>query len=83
MHKVILAAEAERNFRKLPRGDQEKVLKKLTALENSPYLGKKLMGELSGFYSLRTWPYRIIYQIFKKQLIIVILKIAHRQGVYK
>ena len=48
-----------------------------------PFQGKKLKGELRGQYSIRVWPYRIIYQIYKKELIITIIDVGHRQGVYR
>jgi mRNA interferase RelE/StbE len=47
-----------------------------------PFSGKKLEGELKNCYSSRAWPYRIIYEIRKKELVIVVIKIGHRQGVY-
>ena len=50
-------------------------------LANNPYIGKKLKGELTGQYTLRIWPYRILYQIHKD--VIVIKSIKHRQGAYK
>ena len=54
----------------------------LIELAQNPDLGKKLEGELRDFYSLRVWPYRIIYQIIKNELIVFVVQIKHRQGVY-
>lgn len=34
-------------------------------------------------WSLRVWPYRIIYQIKNKELVILIIKVGHRQGIYR
>jgi len=42
-----------------------------------------LEGEYRGQWSLRVWPYRIIYRVEKRKLIVLILEIAHRQGAYK
>ncbi|MBP9850444.1 MAG: type II toxin-antitoxin system RelE/ParE family toxin, partial [Candidatus Peribacteraceae bacterium] len=36
-----------------------------------------------GKYTLRVWPYRIIYKFEKQQLTVYVLEIGHRQGVYK
>ena len=55
---------------------------KFLELAQNPDLGKKLEGELRDFYSLRVWPYRIIYQIIKNELIVFVVQIKHRQGVY-
>lgn len=80
---VSLSKDAQRQFKKLPKADQLKISKKLSALQINPGLGKKLSGELLGIRSLRVWPYRILYEINIKQKRIEVHKIAHRQGVYK
>lgn len=80
---VILSRDVLKQYKSLPKADQAKIHKKLIALEQNPYEGKKLAGELEGIRSLRAWPYRILYEINEKRKIIAVHKIAHRQGVYK
>lgn len=80
--RVILSKEAQKNYDRLPKSSQTKIKKKLTVLQQNPLLGKKLGGELEGDRSLRAWPYRIIYSIDKKQDLISVSNILHRQGVY-
>ncbi len=46
-------------------------------------MGVKLKGELLGQYKIKIPPYRIIYKIYHTHLIILILKVKHRQGAYK
>lgn len=81
MAEVRLTKNAEKDFSKLPKSAQKKVIKKLKALETSPRLGKPLVGDLKGYWSARAWPYRIIYQIH--QQLIVVHTIAHRKEVYR
>ena len=78
---VILTKKALKNLNKLPAKDQNRIKRKLLRLENNPYLEKKLGGELEELYSIRIWPYRAIYWIEKREVWVV--KIQHRQGVYK
>lgn len=80
--KITLSKTAQKELSKIPRNNQEKVAKKIDLLEKFPYLGKKLSGELKDKYSLRAWPYRIIYEVDKKLGAVNILRIVHRQGVY-
>lgn len=80
---IILSHDAGKQYKRLPKSEQAKIHKKLTALQNNPNEGKKLSGELDGVYSLRAWPYRILYEINERKKRIEIHKIAHRQGVYK
>lgn len=46
-------------------------------------MGEKLKGDLAGYYKLKFPPYRIIYKIYHNQLMIFIVKVAHRQNAYK
>ena len=81
--RVALSKDAQKQFKKLPQSEQAKVVKKLKGLEQNPLAGKKLEGEFKEIYSLRVWPYRILYGINTKELRIEVHKILHRQGAYK
>ena len=80
--RIIITPEAERHYLKLPKIEQKKVKKKISQLETNQTAGKKLVGKFSELYSLRAWPYRIIYYINPSHNSIYIITIAHRQGVY-
>lgn len=43
---------------------------------------KKLKGEWQGFYRLRLRNYRVIYEKINEQLVIHIVRVAHRKEVY-
>ncbi len=83
MIQVVITSEASKQYKHLPAKEQKKIKKKLLLLEQSPLAGKKLSGELSGYRSLRVWPYRIIYTIDESSLNLTIKSIIHRQGAYK
>lgn len=70
-----------KQFKKFPKMEVKKIIRKLELLLTEPLTGKQLKGELDGLISLRAWPYRIIYEV--KPNSVVIYSIAHRQGVYK
>ena len=80
---VILSKNARRDYERLPKPQQVKVRKKLNFLEQNPYAGKKLAGELEGIRSLRAWPYRIFYEVNETEKRIAVHKIKYRQGAYK
>jgi len=50
---------------------------------DSPFIGKKLAGKLENEYSYRLGSYRIIYQILQKKLIVIVLDVGPRGGIYK
>lgn len=82
MSTIILSKTAEKEFAHLPKKEQKKIYKKILVLKNTPLSGKILLGELKGLFSLRSWPYRIIYELQKPDKVII-HHILHRQGAYK
>lgn len=80
---VLLTKKAEKALDNLSEGYRLKVIQVLREVKSDPFFGKKLLGKKKGQYSVRVWPYRIIYRVEKKQLIIIVIDIDHRQGVYK
>ncbi len=82
MYKVIFKNSAQKLFRKLDKFDQQRIVKKLKLLEQNPFLGKPLIGELVGAWTLRIGKYRVIYQIRHEKLIIFVLDVGHRKNVY-
>ena len=82
MTKVSLSNQAKKDSKKIPSKDKLKIRKKLKSLETNPYAGKKLGGELKGYYSLKIWPYRAVYLILKNKKVWIV-HITHRQRAYK
>lgn len=80
---IRFAPKAEKDLAKIKGRDRTKILLALRGLQENPSAGKKLKGELNSLYSARVWPYRIVYAIYKKELLILIVRIGHRQGVYE
>ncbi|MEX1112424.1 MAG: type II toxin-antitoxin system RelE/ParE family toxin [Candidatus Andersenbacteria bacterium] len=52
----------------------------LESLQQDPQRGKHLGGRLKQHRSIRVWPYRILYKLEKKRLIVYVIRISHRQG---
>jgi len=83
MYQVILKKDAVKHLKKLDRRLKPKIFYLLLQLRTNPYLGKPLLGFLQGYYSLRIWPYRILYTINKRELLVIIIDIDHRQNIYQ
>lgn len=81
--RIIITPKALTHCKRLPKKELLKIQQRLALLETNPYLGKKLEGRFTGTYSLRAWPYRILYIIKNKQKTIFVVSTLHRQGVYK
>lgn len=83
MTKVYFTPNTAKILNKLRNKKLEKrILGAKSKLETNPYEGKKLTGKLEGQYSLRIWPYRIVYFI-DQQKDVIITDIGHRKDIYK
>ena len=81
--KVLLEKKAKKDLDKINKSMQARIFIKIKKLSKYPHLGKQLLGKLKGLYSLRVWPYRVIYEIDKLNQVIIILAIGHRQKIYQ
>ena len=76
----------KRCLRELKNIDKSVVRRAFELIENviahDPYSGKELKGKYKGLFSYRFAEYRIVYEVKKKQLIVVVLRIRHRKHVY-
>lgn len=77
-----LEPRAEKQLERIPAREQRKILAALPVIRENPFIGKKLSGKLDGAYSWRVWPYRILYTVHKHELLVFVIDIGHRQGVY-
>lgn len=67
-------------------GSAKKIIKK--AIEEKLMIdplkfGHPLRRNLSSLFKLRVGNYRIIYQIHKQEVLVVVIKVGHRRDVYE
>ena len=80
---LLIQPKARKSLNKISEPYQSRIIATLDAILANPFFSKALSGDRKGEYSVRVWPYRIIYTIDKKILLIVIIDVDHRQGIYK
>jgi mRNA interferase RelE/StbE len=82
-YRVDISANAQRSMRKIPKKDQERLLAAMTKLGDDPRpRGTVKMEGEERSYRIRVGVYRVVYDIFDDVLIIEIVRVGHRQGVY-
>jgi mRNA interferase RelE/StbE len=79
----FIARKVDKNITKLPLHIQKKVMVAFSHIKENPVGGIKLHGELEMYYKYRLGDYRIVYSFDEKKSIVIVVKIEHRQGVYK
>ena len=81
MYTVIISKKADGQLRKLEKDIQERILSVLERVRTRPETHfQRLVG--SDTYKLRVGDYRIIADIDKGNLIVLVLEIGHRKNIY-
>lgn len=77
---------AVKELKKIDKKAQKRIidyLKKQVATQDNPRIfGKSLKGDKRGFWRYRVGDYRIICDLLDDTMIILVIKIGHRQSVY-
>ena len=81
-YKVVVPKSVQESLNGFQKRYRDQIYIALKALERSPLLGKKLWGQYEGYRSLRTGDYRVIYQVRATELLVLVIKVGNRQGVY-
>jgi mRNA interferase RelE/StbE len=83
---IRFTKSAAKEFTRLPRKIQDKITEALQLLSANPFSEllkvKKLKGA-DALYRLRLGDYRVVYEIRKNALVILVVKIGHRREVYR
>lgn len=79
----VVSKKVNKIAKKLPIRLHKKINTVFDILKNDPLAGDKLRGELADFRKYRIGDYRVVYQFDSKTETLTIIKIEHRQGVYR
>lgn len=83
MYKIFYTKEARDKIIKFDKKLKLRIKKAIEKIAQNPSLGKKLTQELSEMQSYRSGDYRIIYRIYHRKLLVLVLGIGHRKDVYR
>jgi len=85
VYEIEITAEGLRHLNKLPEKVRHAALESVFGpiAENPNRLGKPLVGELDGLWSAWRGDYRIIYEIFEDDQIVLIHRVQHRRDAYR
>lgn len=84
MHHLIVKPSAEKQFAKLPAQLRRRITDAFDGLRENPRPPGclKLKGE-DDLWRIRVGDYRIVYTIEDAELIVLVVRVAHRKDVYQ
>jgi mRNA interferase RelE/StbE len=82
-YKIAFKPSVKKDLRGITRHDVERILKSIEGLSEHPMPqnARSLTGQDA--FRLRVGRYRVIYAIDNEEVVILIIKIGHRGGVYR
>ncbi|MCD4759824.1 type II toxin-antitoxin system RelE/ParE family toxin [archaeon] len=82
MYEINYSQSAVKFLKKLPKQNQKHILAVIERARIRPEVHfERLVGQKT--YKLRAGDYRIIADLFKEKLCILIIRIGHRKNIYK
>jgi mRNA interferase RelE/StbE len=85
VYKIVFTTQAAKSLQKMPRDTANLVREKLGRIANDPYASIPNATNLQGRsgYRLRVGDWRVIYEINKTEVVIMVLKIGPRGEVFQ
>ena len=81
-YSIRIRNSARRELAQLPREARERVVAAIDALAEQPLAGSPLKGGLRGLRRQRVGDYRILYELLDDELVILVIRVAHRRKSY-
>jgi len=84
--KIELTEVAVKQLKKMGHSEAKRITqylrKRIEPLEDPRLLGKALKGELSNLWRYRVGDYRLICELKENELIVLVVRVGHRKGIY-
>ena len=83
LYSLKIKQSALKELQKINKQERIHIIAAIEQLAENPHIGKLLKGEFSGLRRIRSGNYRVIYEINEGEVLILVLRIAHRKQVYR
>lgn len=80
---IVFKRSVARDLHPIPQKDVARILACITSLANDPPPVGAIKLSAQERYRIRQGVYRILYEIEDERLVVVVVKVGHRHGVYR
>ena len=80
---IRIKETAAKELKRVAKPDRTRIVAAIDRLREAPHLGTPLKGDLRGLRRLRTGDYRVLYEVRDDELIVLVVRVAHRRGAYR
>ncbi len=82
-YSVRIKRSASQELKRIPQPARTRVVHAIDGLGGQPLTGSALKGGLRGLRRLRIGDYRIVYELLDDELVVLVVRVAHRRGAYR
>jgi len=83
-YSIQFTSRARRDLEGLDRAAQLRLRTHIDRLAANPIpAGAKKLHGGEPYYRIRVGDYRVVYQVYGKQLVVVVVKVGHRKEIYR
>lgn len=85
MYKLVFTKLALKSLQKLPKNEEKRIRTKLEQLAKDPYAANINMTKLQNRpgYRLRVGDWRVIYDVIDEEVVVLVLNVGSRGGIYR
>ena len=80
---IRIKESAAKELRRVAKPDRARIVAAIDRLSETPHLGTSLKGDLRGLRRIRVGDYRILYEVRDKELVVLVVRVAHRGDAYR
>lgn len=82
-YSLTIKASAVKEIQRLPSDDRRRVAVAIDGLREQPHQGTQLKGSHTGLRRIRVGRYRVIYEVQRAALVVLVLRVGHPRDVYR
>ena len=82
-YSIRIKRSAQGELAAIPEPTRTRLTDAIDGLAAQPQAGQSLKGALRGLRRLRVGDYRIVYELLDDELVILVIRVAHRREAYR
>ena len=83
LYSIRIKKSALKELGNIDKKNRVRIVEAIDGLAENPHVGKVLKGHLSGLRRIRVGSYRVVYEINDGEVLILVLRVAHRKEAYR
>lgn len=82
-YSVRIKSSAAKELAAIGAPERRRLVEAIDRLGTDPLRGAALKGNLTGLRRIRVGNYRVVYELREQELIVLVVRVAHRREVYR